>query len=93
MNKKVIIGSVIAAVVVAGGVSYAVLHTPKAQFGTHLLAMVKADDNRYQYTASTPGDSQYRINGLAKLDAKDRQKVMLTTTVADDDNKLTYDIH
>lgn len=94
MNKKVIIGSVAAAIVVAGGVSYsyAVLHTPKAQFGTHLLAMVKAGDNRYQYTASMPGNSQYRINGLAKLDAKDRQKVMLSTTVADDDTKLTYDI-
>ena len=92
MNKKVIIGSVAAAIVVAGGVSYAVLHTPKAQFGTHLLAMIKADDNRYQYTASMPGNSQYRINGLANLDAKDRQKLMLSTTVADDDTKLTYDI-
>lgn len=38
MNKKIVVGGVIVAAVVAGGVGYGVTHTAKAQFASHMLS-------------------------------------------------------
>ena len=39
MNKKIVVGGVIVAAVVAGGVGYGVTHTAKAQFASHMLSI------------------------------------------------------
>ncbi|TGE50893.1 hypothetical protein [Weissella confusa] len=92
MNKKIVVGGVIVAAVVAGGVGYGVTHTAKAQFASHMLSMFKSDDNVYKFSVNSTDKTDMRVSGKVLQDAKKTANIALTADVTTDGQTATYDL-
>lgn len=86
MNKTVVVGTAAVVIVaVAGGGTYAVLHTPKRQFESNLVKMTKSNDNVIDFHVSAigTGDDTGSASGTLKADAQNENNLAVHLKVND----------
>lgn len=86
MSKTVVVGTAAVVIVaVAGGGTYAVLHTPKRQFESNLVKMTKSNDNVIDFHVSAigTGDDTGSASGTLKADAQNENNLAVHLKVND----------